>query len=178
MTSNKPPKTFHIFYAWAEGPWFGKKTSAELKKAGFLEAPINEATVLIAHSVGTYLVRPRKSNKVTILIGPPYYPGKSVRVSISQKRKHDRKNLPFLEYIHKLLWNIFYIISKPLVTLRAGRVIYSEDPLSKAGSNSIVIQNDDDAFCAPNLNKLIKQRVVKLPGQHDDCWFNPVPYVK
>ena len=64
------------------------------------------------------------------------------------------------------------------MSFKAGRVIYSQDPLSKAGDNSIVIQNDDDVFCAPNLNKLIKQRVVSLPGQHDDCWHNTKPYIK
>ena len=178
MTNMKSPKTFYIFYAWAEGPWFGRKLSEELKKSGFTEAPINEATVLIAHSIGTYLVRPIRNNKIVILVGPPLWPGKSMTVRLLQKVWHDRENVSFRHWVYKLFWNTFYIITKPIISIRAIRAGHLQDPLSAAGNNSIVIQNANDVFCAPDLSKLLKQKVISLPGQHDDCWYNPTPYLK
>jgi hypothetical protein len=58
----KSPKTFHVFYAWAEGPWHGRDFKESMQRAGFSETPIDRATVLIAHSVGSYLVRPTENN--------------------------------------------------------------------------------------------------------------------
>jgi hypothetical protein len=178
MIFNRPAKTFYIFYAWAEGPWHGKNLYNALKVAGFTEAPSADATILIAHSVGSYLVKPSNNNKITLLIGPPYWPGKPTIFRLIQKVWHDRDGLSLSFWIEKIIWNTIYILTKPTMNIKAWRSLRLANPLSHVGQDAIVIRNENDFFCSPDLKKLIKRKVISLPGQHDDCWINPGPYIK
>jgi len=174
----RAPETFHIFYAWAEGPWHGRLLSESLKRAGFDEAPSAEATVLIAHSIGSYLIQPTDKNKIILLIGPPYWPGKSITRMLLQKVWQDRDNLSFIYWLNKLLWNSVYIVSKPILSIKSWEALHIPDPFAEVSERAIVIQNDKDVFVHPQLKNHIKQKRVPLSGQHDDCWHNPEPYIK
>ena len=180
MATTHSPKTFHIFYAWAEGPWHGRALAAALEQAGFAEAPLQEATIVIAHSVGCYLLSPADVNKIVVLIGPPYWPGKSIVRRGLQKIWQDfrlhQTALP--HWLQKTMWNIVYVVSKPSMTVKAWRAVHHPDPLSTLPPHAMTIRNEADSFCTPELARLIKHRVVSLPGQHDDCWEHPAAYVE
>lgn len=177
MVSIQLPKTYHVFYAWAEGKWQGKAMEAALKKAGFVEAPCSDATVLIAHSVGCYLITPSEKNKVIIIIDPPYWPGKSITLRLLKKVWHDHENSSILYWFEKIFWNTVYIVTKPSINVRSFRAVHVPDPFATISERATIVRNERDFFCTPELAELVKNRVVSLPGLHDDCWHNPAPYV-
>ena len=47
--------------------------------------------------------------------------------------------------------------------------------------HTIVVRNSNDPWITPKLNKLARlnphMRIVQLPGDHDDIWLNPKPYI-
>ena len=180
MENKVPPKTFHIFYAWAEGPWHGKALVSVMRKAGFIESSDSEATILIAHSVGSFLIKANKNNRIILLIGPPYWPGKSISRRLFKKVwldfKSHQKSLIF--WVQKMIWTTVYIVTKPSLTLEAWRAVHLKDPFVRVSDQAIIIQNSEDVFCSPLLATLIKNKAIILPGQHDDCWDNPGPYLE
>jgi hypothetical protein len=180
METKHLSKTFHIFYAWAEGPWHGMQLVEAMKRAGFTEAPIDEATVLIAHSAGSYLVRPLENNKIVLVIDPPYWPGRSLALRIFRKVWQDlklRRGTP-LYSLKKMFWTDWAILTKPKMTVKAYRATHTKNELEAIPNGALVIRNDDDVFCTPEIAKVIKNKLITLPGLHDDCWHNPKPYVK
>jgi len=44
----------------------------------------------------------------------------------------------------------------------------------------IIIRNQHDAYCSPEVFDIAfngPRTFITFPGQHDDCWDNPKPYV-
>lgn len=180
MATPQLPKTFHIFYAWAEGPWHGQALAAALIEAGFIEAPLAQATVLIAHSVGSYLVPISETNRVIVLIGPPYWPGRSVVRRLLRKVWCDfrlHRATP-LTWVRKMTWATVYIATKPAMSVKAWRAVHRPSPFSAVPPRAVVVRNQEDVFITPQLASFITNQVVVLPGQHDDCWHTSEPYVK
>ena len=116
------------------------------------------------------------------MIGPPYWPGKPLAVSASQKVWGDfrtawqRGKLGF--WAHKLAWNYLYIAANFLrvyhITRFASRQNFHE---ALRGKRVAIIRNDDDAWFSPDAQRSMPPSETfsyyQLPGQHEDCWVFP-----
>jgi hypothetical protein len=174
----------HIIPGFAEGPWHSKQFRAELTKAGYqLTEDEHQADIIVSHSAGCYFLPAPDKEQTIILIGPPYWPGKSLTGRMARKVWYDykaRKTEHKLGYfLTKTFWNVFYFCGD----IRLGLLIASNTRKNNfyralKKQNVMIIRNDDDAWCQPDIvGRLKSDHLVCLPGEHDDCWIRPEPYV-
>lgn len=150
-------------------------------KAGFtvIDDPY-KAEFVIAHSGGCLLVPDDLPASKVILIGPVYWPGRSIFRSTVEKNVNDfikhRQNHQTRRWAKKVRWNLYYFwnIPRNVAMLRA-----LKNSRSWNARNITVVRNAEDRFCTPNLKSLPFTHgayFVKLPGQHDDLWSYPERY--
>ncbi|MDB5164162.1 MAG: hypothetical protein JWS12_780 [Candidatus Saccharibacteria bacterium] len=181
-------KTFVLVYGFGEGNWHSKKMKAELAKRGYVEADKdNAADVVIAHSGGCYFLPDTHKHQLLVLIGPPYWPGKSLAsrfikksyLDLSQSLKH--KKLGY--WWQKTAWNMVYLLGDIPLALRMSGTVRKKYFHEQITHNRVLIlRADRDAFCSPQIDDLlIKGRhftVKQIQGQHDDCWLYPEKYLE
>jgi hypothetical protein len=69
-------------------------------------------------------------------------------------------------------------VTKPVISIRSWQAVHDNAPFNKVITRAIIIRNAEDVFCTPSIASDVKNRVVLLPGHHDDCWYDPNPYVE
>lgn len=175
-----------IVYGWSEGPWQGRRMRAALQRQGFkiIRDPA-EADIILAHSEGCYWLPRNAKAKLIVLIGVPYWPGRRLVTStllnlVANVKTESRQNPGW--WFAKLVHNLYYIFRRPNLTIR---LITKHKPTNlpklSGAQRGLLIRGDQDTFCHPNahgqLPQLADYRFAQLPGVHDDCWMNPVPYI-
>ncbi len=178
-------KTVCILYGGAEGKRTGSHMQRAIVNAGYtLSSDPSSADAIIAHSGGCYLIPKDLRAEKIILIGIPYWPGKSIARGTVQKTRHDAKHSFRARYrrwwTYKTAWNSLYIfqLHRAFNMLR-GRAAGNIWRLP--AQKTIVIRNEEDTFCMPDLQQLpfMKQPVLLTwSGGHDDCWIHPQKYVE
>jgi hypothetical protein len=181
-------KSVFLIYGFAEGNWHGKKFKQELIKAGFEIADhVDDADIIVAHSGGCFYLPEAKPGQLTVLIGPPYWPGKSVVTSMTQKIWSDAvyclRDGHVAYWLQKTFWNGVYTLASIKrviqIALNAQRHNFY---LALNQREVIIIRANNDCLLTPNyktsLHKHAQFQSYDLPGQHDDCWLDPTPYVK
>lgn len=181
-------QTFHIIPGFSEGRWHMRQLVEELEAAGFEQTPLaNDADIVITHSGGCYLLPTKTRDQIIVLIGPAYWPGKPLVLGLVQKLRGDFNNFSkqgkVSYWLKKNFWNFLYIwrdlLRAGTMSLRVWRhnfnEVLTENPI-------VIIRNQNDSWCSPNigdyLDKSKKYSFHSLPGEHDDCWYNPTPYVQ
>src|SRR5262249_31508955 len=126
------------------------------------------------------------SVQLYILIDPAYWPGKSIISRVLSKKNSDSKlvraQLGWKALFKKTFWELVYIFTKPNYTVLAikqnGNLNFLVDLKDKP---IYVIRNQNDYFCSPDIEVALQShpniRYVKLPGEHDDYYTNPQPYI-
>ncbi len=122
-----------------------------------------------------------------VLINPPFWPGKPLIISGMQKllwdyRAHKLRGQK-LRWLLKTWWNTVHLIrflSKSWTISLSAR---KHDFYAALHHHKVVIiRNQDDAWCTPDIQELLEPQIHldlhTLPGQHDDCWTDPEPYVQ
>lgn len=177
-----------ILHGWAGGNWHVKRFVKTLKENGFeARKRLADVDVIIAHSTGCYRLKENSDAKLILLIGPPYWPSKSVLHRVLKKKSHDTRlriqQQGFLYTMNKFIWEIIYILIKPgytFIALKNHRYLHFLDLLEN--KKIILIRNEDDYLCSPEIEEATKKyknvRYVSLPGGHDDFMTNPEPYVE
>lgn len=180
--------SFYIVYGWSEGPWQGKKMQQIMLANGFTAAKqASEADIIIAHSLGCYLVPKENRAKIILLIGLSYWPDKLIFASLLQHITQNFKNSLGSNsswWLSKLSHNCRYIITRPKSSYNAifCRKI-SNLPNASATRQVFLVRNASDPFCPPHIQSLIPKDMGYEflfnigNGQHEDCWLNPDPYV-
>lgn len=177
----------HLVYGFSEGTWHGKKFRQQLTKHGYSTTEhIDQADYVIGHSAGCYDIPPLRDEQVLMLLDPTYWPGRTLASrawnEIMQLVLAIRPgNQPFY-HLYKTGHNIANVIRHPLrnrrLVLRA-RTFNLEDEVTHR--QTIVVRNHGDPWMTANLDKLqlINPHLVikQLPGEHDDCWLHPDPYI-
>ena len=65
-------KKVGIVYGWAEGPWEAKQFIQQVKISGYeVTQDLVSADILIAHSLGCFLIPANSRAKLILLIGMP-----------------------------------------------------------------------------------------------------------
>ncbi len=180
-------KTVAISYGWSGGKWHTKNFANSLKEAGFkLINGINKADIIIAHSAGCYRLPKSSRASLVILIGPPYWPEKSIARRLLKKIRSDTRHIikhHGISYtIKKFIWAIIYILLKPSLTIAAlinhRRLDFLEELKDR---KVIMVRNEEDHTCSPDIETAVKKlahvHYLKMPGHHDDYYTNPQPYI-
>ncbi len=181
-------KTVAIMYGFTEGQWHGKHFRRLLRERGYkVIKNASEANVVIAHSAGCFYLPELAKQQQLILIDPPYWPEKSLssrsRNMITQMALAVRPgNQPFY-HVHKTAHNLAYLARHA----RTNREMLQMAPNFNLEAvilhcNTTLVHNSNDPWLTPYLGGLkqinSKLRIMHIPGDHDDLWLHPEPYIK
>ncbi len=177
-------KTVALVYGWAEGPWEAKKFINELNLHEFqLSKDVHTADILVAHSLGCYLIPPECVAKTIVLNGTPLWPHRTYLGSLTRKLKREfyyHKNSDDLKWwFSKFIHNIYYTISRPIVSWHA----ITKNQIENIPSNAkvLIVHNQNDSFSETSAMKTLAKensyKFIGFGGLHDDIWTNPKPYV-
>ncbi len=180
-------KTVAVIEGFAGGPYLSRTLRRDLVGAGFeLIKNKAEANVIIAHSGGCYDLPPASNAQLFMLINPPYWPNKSIVSRWIRKEGADTKRVRRdygFRYLLKLkVWEGIYIFLKPSYALLALRDMSLTGLLDHIRERKIIlIRNHMDYFCTPAIKEELTSyknvKYVELPGEHDDYYTNPKPYI-
>jgi hypothetical protein len=171
---------------WAGGKWFTRPLRQQLAAAGYAVTDVRHADAIIAHSSACYDLTIKSPATLYILIGPPYWPGKSIFSRVFAKKRADnhavRLNHGWKYWLSKNIHEIIYVFAKPSYTVTALRNNGSLDFLGELQTKSVyLIRNQDDYFCSADIQTALAAypnvTYVSMPGEHDDYYTNPQPYI-
>jgi hypothetical protein len=180
MSSTSKPTVF-VCYGFCEGPHIGRYFLQALEQANFqlIDDP-KQADILIGHSGGCMLVSTSGPTQLTVFIGFPYWPGRSLLYTLFKKNRHEymvsRRNGTSKAWWAKLRWNSLYFwnMRRNLSMQRAMR----RGPQVPTGQ-PLCIRNRGDDCCIPEIwrtSSLEKCVFVSVPGEHDHLWMHPEVY--
>jgi hypothetical protein len=180
-------KTVAILEGWAGGPKLTTKLRKELAVKGFaVSNNLINADIVVAHSTGCYMLPRDIKAKLLIFIDPPYWPGRSIVGRWIDLLKSDTSllfnGLTLFDFLVKKFWETFYIFAKPSFTWS---VIKNQSQLGfldkHKGMRLVLVRNKDDQFCSPQIKARLSAynnvRYKELPGDHEDYYSNPAPYI-
>ena len=171
---------------WAGGEWFTQPLRQALQANGYGVTDILHADAVIAHSTACYDLTGKSPATVYILIGPPYWPGKNILSRVLAKKtagnKTVRQNQGWKYWLKKTAHEVVYTIAKPGYTALALRSNNNLDFLLKLRTRSVyLVRNQNDYFCSADIQAALAAypnvTYVALPGEHDDYYTNPQPYI-
>lgn len=181
-------KTAIVLVGFTEGNWHARRFERELTHRGIGIAPdVETADYIIAHSGGCYVIPPLRDSQTLMLINPTYWPGRSLfrrsLTMIVQLITSVRPgNRPWY-HLWKTAHNTFYLVYRArfnLLMIRQSKFYNLEQSVQH--DHMILVRNEADPWLTPDLRTVEAQhpklRVARLPGEHDDCWLNPEPYIR
>jgi hypothetical protein len=176
-----------LVYGFSEGVWHGRKFRRVLKRRGHTIAPDTlKADYIIAHSGGCYTVPPLRDEQTLILVNPTYWPGRAVPIRAGNMVKQmiismRPGNRPIFHF-YKNLRNVGYLIrhhkANRFIAWRSASFNLEQEIAHK---RTLLIRNHNDPWLTPDLERLQLAnphlQIAKLPGDHDDLWLHPEPYI-
>lgn len=183
MSPNTKYSVF-IAYGFCEGPKIASEFNRTLSANGFnVIKDMSQADIIFTHSGGGFVLPSGLKSKLVVLVGLPYWPGKSLVRAVNQKvmsdfsyHRHDRTAA---KWIKKTALNVFYFFNfKNNFAMLNGRGFYLKN---LEGHVVALIRNQEDTTTTPEFNKLPQSSIstyISLYGQHDDCWLHPEIYSK
>jgi len=171
---------------WAGGKWHTRQFEQALKAAGYSVTDELNADVVVAHSIACYDLKIKSPATFFILIDPPYWPKKHIVIRFFEKTRQDiitLKSAYGWKYTSKkILWGLVYVAARPQYTVLA---LKRSDDLTfldeLKGKNILVIRNKQDTICSADIKVAMAAYpdfyYYELPGQHDDYYTNPKPYI-
>ena len=179
-----PEPTICILYGFCEGPLLGDRLRQAFINAGLrLITDPAQADIIFAHSGGGFFIPPHHRAHHIILVGPPYWPNRSLLVSMGLKMWNDvhpgRRNCSFRRWLFELGCNLLYFWNMPanlrmLAGHQRGSIWQVRAP------RLTLVRNVHDVFLTPYLATIPFRQpphVVSLTGAHDDCYRNPQQYL-
>lgn len=175
-------RTIAVAEGWAGGPKLSRLFTDELAKNGFrIVKDKRQADVIFAHSTACYKLPVATKAQLILLLDPPYWPGRSIIGRWIDLLKNGTKppNQSFKQLLTKKLWETYYILVKPSYTWSVLRNQSKLEFLEKLKSeNVLLVRNQRDQFCSSSIKDLISGiKYVELPGDHEDYYSNPKPYI-
>ncbi|HSH55994.1 MAG TPA: hypothetical protein VK983_04170 [Candidatus Limnocylindrales bacterium] len=180
--------TICIKYGIGEGDWHGRRFKKALKRAGFkVTLDALRVDIIVSHSGGCFFLPQAPKEQMIVLINPPYWPGKPLALSAFQKIWWDYKAFAArgkrLGWYFKTMWNCVHLVrylgKSWTISLSARKHNFHE---ALHHDTVVIIRNDQDAWCTPHIQEQLHPgktfHMHRMPGQHDDCWANPEPYVQ
>jgi hypothetical protein len=181
------PKSVAFIYGWSEGSWHSKILERKLAAEGIRTTRnIERAEVIFCHSTGCYLIPKNVQAKKIILVGLPYWPERSLIYSgiskVLEDFKNTRKDMGLSWWLDKTIHNCWYMLKYPRDTLFVATKHKTENLPDPHKHEVILVRNDDDRFCHPDITKILElaknYKFVQMPSGHDDCWSGKNSYVE
>lgn len=179
-------QTLACLYGWAEGPWLGRRFVSELASQGYiLTDDIAVADIIVAHSLGCYVIPNAAHATLILLVGPS---SDSLRRlasgfihKLSDEFSYHKKNRELIWWVNKLLHNIWYVVSRPRSTVDA---LTRNDPTnmpSSQGRRVILVRPTNDPLIMTDPESAARHagyEYAEIVGGHDHVWERPGPYVE
>jgi hypothetical protein len=181
-----PKTSLYILPGWTEGKTHQKNFLVEAQKHGIVPAAsADTADIIMTHSGGCYLVPSSPKAKLIVHIDPSFgLRGKLLMgqfTNILFGSGAQIKDWGLSNFLKIRCWNLFDIFFHPVRNTRIFGLWAADKVLPTPASAIIVVHNRGDISHTKAFAKLCsvnKQSVlVELPGLHEDCWFNPGPYI-
>lgn len=175
-----------VIPGWGGGAWHVRNFVAALKVSGFEVTDAARADIIIAHSVACQDLPKKTPAVLYVLIDPPYWPGETI---IKRFLTHVRNGSPtamkgqgFTYRFQELFWRAVYLIAKPNYTAMVLKNSSGMEFLEEIKDKNVwIIRNQNDPYCSPDIQLPISSSkrvsLINLPGEHDDYYFNPQPYI-
>lgn len=123
------------------------------------------------------MIPPNSNAKVVLLIGLPNWPNRRVYQCTLQKVKLETKNT---HWFMKTFFHIIYAL-RLLTTFRTWRAFQRKHVNVGKAAIVVLVRNELDTYMADGVSQQLandrKWNYIKVPGQHDDLWDNPQPYL-
>lgn len=183
-------KTVALIEGFSGGPIKTRRFRKALVDAGFkIIKNSSKADIVIAHSAGIYAIPASARANLLMLIGPTYWPGRSLYARLRQhmgdSRRYYVSRFGRLYYTKKKILEVYYFFIRHkylwLGIVHNNRLEKLQQLTSRPGRKTIIIRNTDDAYSGRGLEQQIKDKnvtYVELPGIHDDYYENPGPYIE
>lgn len=180
--------TVAIVYGFAEHDWTGRYFCEQLEASGFeIIADEAAADILVSHSAGCFYLPDTGPEQLTVLIGPPYWPGKSMSWAFLQKFYLDFKAYVrrgrLLPWLDKTAHGAAYVLGGLRKAVWIARNANRHDfYVALRNKDVVIIRAEQDTFLTPAAPQLLANKAVfsfrTVPGQHDECWLDPKPYIE
>src|SRR5690349_11673005 len=113
----------HIIGGWSEGYRHEIKLRQGLTAAGIdITSSSRSADIIITHSAGFYFLPKEPGRRLTVIIDPPYWPGKNMATRILQhmilQAPAQIRQWGLSYWLKHRFWNTAYIIISPLKHFR------------------------------------------------------------
>jgi len=173
-------------YGVLTGKRVGSKFRQALSKAGYDIVPTPEdADIIIGHSAGCFWLPKAPTQQKLVLINPPYWPGRTVSERAKARTrthlKYKKHGYNLKQWLWRTTWGAYYGLNVPRTWLihRVAREYELEEVIKN--HTALIIRNTEDDWLTPEVHALKDQnpdlQVVHIPGDHDDLWLNPQPYI-
>ncbi len=172
-----------ILYGLNEGPAIGRQLVKACEQAGFVVVHNpTAADIIFAHSGGCLLVPLKNKARLVVTVGIPYWPGRSwftcLVIKVSREFRLYRQQRRLSQWGRKWTYHFRYVLNLK-DHIRMAMNLGADKPWNST-QYQIILRNRDDATCSPHILDLPfkgPRTFISLPGEHDDCWDNPTPYV-
>ena len=171
---------------WAGGKSQTRYFEQWLASAGYAVTDILHADAVIAHSTACYDLKTKSPATYYLIIDPPYWPKKPIWRRFLDKSKYEanlpKPKLDWKQKIKEYLQLLINVVSKPQY---ASLALKSNDTLNFLNDlkekTVIVVRNDQDYISSPDIEVALaaypNAKLVKLPGGHNDYYYNAQPYI-
>lgn len=176
-----------LTYGIFTGPHVGIAFRKELINAGYeIVTSTHIADIIIAHSAGCFWLPNASKKQKLLLINPPYWPGRSmnerVRARLVNYPYFRQRGQSFKSWLVRTFWAAYYIVTDVPRSLRIIKRSYSFDLKEVLKGRRVhIIRNEHDDLLTPRFDELGNEftlvTMTSLPGDHDDCWANPMLYI-
>ena len=176
-------RTVCVLYGLNEGQAMGRKFADACVHAGFnLVRDPAAADIIFAHSGGCLLVPADNQARLIVMAGLPYWPGRPWLVCLATKVRREfrlyRRQHRLRQWARKWTYHLHYALNLK-AGLRMAANLGPDKPWNSA-QQQVILRNRHDAICSPHILDLPSggpRTFISLPGEHDDCWDNPGPYI-
>ncbi|HSX43633.1 MAG TPA: hypothetical protein VLF59_06145, partial [Candidatus Saccharimonadales bacterium] len=160
MSQARPRAKVAILYGVVGGPHSQVRLLRGLRAAGYtvVSGPA-KADIIIAHSAGCLWLPESETDQTLLLVGPPYWPGKTIRQSAKERSRNNFRfreyGYPFRRWFIRNLWGIYYLIFEARRTRYIIRHMaeFNLEQVVQAHDVTIV-RNNDDEWLTPDLEHL------------------------
>jgi hypothetical protein len=182
VTTSPEPLSFAISYGLMGGPLHAIKLKKQMRQAGFVYTKhIQQASIIIAHSAGCWLIPADSHPKLIMYIGMPLNTA-NPRQTLKQARALMFKHGTYWSNFKRISISMYYGVRQPKRTLDISRMAKTAKPVILPEVAAVFIVNQADPWPDSQvLDEFLEETpwsFINLPGAHDDIKEHSERYVE
>jgi hypothetical protein len=183
IDSPTKPLTFAFSYGFLGGPLNSRQLRKALRKAGYTEAPLKQADIIIAHSAGCWLIPEAAGPKLVVYVGMPLseaFPHETFKDARQKNIQAFFHNFHLLRGLALGVYSLYYWLAQPVRNREIVRQAKQAPDVTSPSVNTVFIANRDDPWPhSARLKKYLSDNdwaFLSLTGSHNDIWEYPERY--